>query len=90
MNTTETSDIRSRRCVGSGSRPGSGVAPRSYEYDEGMVGRIVRVLGVMRVQDVTVRDVRRLLRETAMLAERTRYGMLVTFQQVMKMAVTNA
>ena len=45
------------------------------------------MLGVMRVQDVTVRDVRRLLRETAMLAERTRYGMLATFQQVMKMAV---
>src|SRR4051794_39730970 len=49
------------------------VAARSYEYDEGMVGRIVRVLGAMRVQDVTVGDVRRLLRETAALAERTRY-----------------
>ena len=30
---------------------------------------------------------RRLLTQTAMLAERTRYGMLATFRQVMKMAV---
>jgi integrase len=63
------------------------VADRSYEYDEGMVARIVAVLGDMRVQEITVRDVRRLLAKTAMLAERTRYGMLATFAQVMKMAV---
>lgn len=63
------------------------VASRSYEYDEGAVKRITRVLGPMRLQDITVRDVRRLLREHAVLAERTRYGMLATFQQVMKMAV---
>jgi integrase len=66
------------------------VAARSYEYDQGMVGRIVRVLGPMRVQDVTVRDVRRLLAETAALAGCTRYGMLRTFRQVMKMAVDEA
>jgi integrase len=63
------------------------VAPRSYEYDEGMVARIVRVLGAGRVQELTVGDVRRLLRAHAALAERTRYGLLATFQQVMKMAV---
>jgi integrase len=63
------------------------VAERSYEYDEGMVKRITRVLGELRVQDLSVADVRRLLRETATLAERTRYGMLATFQQLMKMAV---
>jgi integrase len=63
------------------------VAPRSFEYDEGMVGRITRVLGELRVQDVTVRDVRRLLREYAALAERTRYGVLATLQAVMKMGV---
>jgi integrase len=63
------------------------VAERTYEYDEGMVKRITSVLGLMRLQDVTVRDVRRLLWDTSMLAERTRYGMLATFGQVMKMAV---
>src|SRR5262245_9863904 len=63
------------------------VADRSYEYDEGMVKRITRALGETRVQDLTVRDVRRVLREHTQLAERTRYGMLATFQQVMKMAV---
>jgi hypothetical protein len=51
------------------------------------VKRIVPVLGDMRVQEITVRDVRRLLRETTTLAERTRYGMLATLQQVMKTAV---
>jgi integrase len=63
------------------------VAERTYEYDEGMVKRITSVLGSMRLQDVTVRDVRRLLRDSSMLAERTRYGMLATLRQVMKMAV---
>ena len=63
------------------------VAERTYEYDEAMVARIVAVLGDMRLQEITVRDVRRLLSKTAMLAERTRYGMLATFRQVMKMAV---
>src|SRR5262249_40125083 len=63
------------------------VAARSYEDDEGTGARIVRVLGAMGVQEGAVGAVRRLLRETATLAERTRYGMLATFQQVMKMAV---
>ena len=35
------------------------VADRTYEYDEGMVKRFTSVLGPMRLQDVTVRDVRR-------------------------------
>jgi integrase len=63
------------------------VSERTFEYDQGMVKRITAVLGAMRVQDVEVRDVRRLLAETAMLAERTRYGMLATFRQVIKMAI---
>jgi integrase len=63
------------------------VSDRTYEYDEGMVARIASVLGDMRVQEITVRDVRRLLRKTTMLAERTRSGMLATLRQVMKMAV---
>jgi integrase len=62
------------------------VSDRTYEYDEGMVARIASVLGDMRVQEITVRDVRRLLRKTTMLAERTRSGMLATLRQVMKMA----
>jgi integrase len=63
------------------------VADRTYEYDEGMVARIVAVLGDLRVQEISVRDVRRLLDQTVMLADRTRFGMLATFRQVMKMAV---
>jgi integrase len=63
------------------------VAERTIEYDEGMVARIVSVLGNLPVQEITVRDVRRLLTKTAMLAERTRAGMLATFRQVMEMAV---
>jgi integrase len=51
------------------------------------VKRIVTVLGAMRVQELTVRDVRRLLREHSALAERTRYGLLATLRAVMKMAV---
>lgn len=69
-----------------GTRRGR-VAERTYEYDEGMVKRITAVLGGTRLQDIAVRDVRRLLSKTATLAERTRYGMLATFRQVMKMAV---
>jgi integrase len=63
---------------------GGRVADRTLEYDEGQVQRIVAVLGLMRLQDVTVRDVRRLLAETALLAEWTRYGMVRTLRQVMK------
>ena len=63
------------------------VSERTYEYDEGMVKRIAAVVGDMRVQAITVTDVRGLLRETSLLAERTRYGLLATFRQVMKMAV---
>ena len=52
-----------------------------------MVARIVPCLGDMRVQEISVRDVRRLLTKTALLAERTRYGLLTSFRQVMRMAV---
>jgi integrase len=51
-----------------------------------MVKRITATLGPMRLQDVAVRDVRRLLKDASMLAERTRYGMLATLRQLMKMA----
>jgi hypothetical protein len=40
------------------------------------VKRITRVLGDVRVQALTVRDVRLLLADTALLAEWTRWGML--------------
>jgi integrase len=44
------------------------------------------VLGDLRVQDITVTDVRRLLDATALLAEWSRWGMLRTLRQVLKMA----
>lgn len=62
------------------------VAPRTYEYDDEQLARIRPVLGGLRVQAITVSDVRRLLRETELLAEWTRVGMLRTLRQVLKMA----
>jgi integrase len=62
------------------------VAATTYEYDVAQVKRIGRVLGDLRVQAITVTDVRRLLDATALLAEWTRYGMLRTLRQVMRMA----
>jgi integrase len=62
------------------------VAERTYEYDDSQVKRITSVLGDRRVQAVDVSDVRRLLTVTATLAEWTRYGMLRTLRQVLKMA----
>jgi integrase len=62
------------------------VAERTYEYDQTQVDRITSVLGDVRIQAITVTDARRLLAETAILAEWTRYGMLRTLRQVMKMA----
>jgi integrase len=62
------------------------VADATYDYDKAQVKRIRAVLGDLRVQALTVADVRRLLAETALLAEWTRYGMLRTFRQVAKMA----
>jgi integrase len=62
------------------------VAERTLEYDEAQVKRIKSVLGDLRIQALTVADVRRLLAETALLAEWTRYGMLRTLRQVAKMA----
>jgi integrase len=44
------------------------------------------VLGELRVQAITVVDVRRLLKKTAMLAEWSRWGMLRVLRQVLKMA----
>lgn len=64
----------------------SRVAERTYEYDETQLKRIKPVLGHLRVQAITVSDVRRLLRETSTLAEWSRYGMLRTLRQVLKMA----
>jgi integrase len=63
------------------------VARRTIEYDEEQLRRIRPVLGGLHVQALTVTDVRRLLRETALLAEWTRVGMLRTLRQVLKMAV---
>lgn len=62
------------------------VASRTLEYDEEQLRLIKPVLGDLRVQALTVTDIRRLLAETAMLAEWTRYGMLRTLRQVLKMA----
>lgn len=62
------------------------VAPRTYEYDQEQLQRIKPILGAMRVQSLTVTDVRRLLRSTSTLAEWTRYGMLRTLRQVLTMA----
>jgi integrase len=62
------------------------VSERTLVYDQGQVKRIKRVLGGLRVQALTVTDVRRLLAATATLAEWTRYGMLRTLRQVLKMA----
>jgi len=44
------------------------------------------VVGHLRVQGLAVTDVRRLLVETATLAEWSRYGMLRVLRQVLKMA----
>jgi integrase len=62
-------------------RVGSG----TYEYDEVQVQRITAVLGELRVQALTVADVRRLLAARSTLAEWSRYGMLRTLRQVLKM-----
>jgi Phage integrase, N-terminal SAM-like domain len=48
------------------------VAARTLEYDETQLKRIKPVLGDLRVQAITVTDVRRLLAKTAMLAEWSR------------------
>jgi hypothetical protein len=48
--------------------------------------RIKPVLGHLRVQALTATDVRRLLDKASTLAEWTRYGMLRTLRQVLKMA----
>jgi integrase len=62
------------------------IAPRTYDHDVYMVKLILPVLGAVRLQDLTVRDVRDLLEARAILAERTRAAMLAAFRQVMKMA----
>jgi integrase len=62
------------------------VAVRTLEYDETQLKRIKPELGHLRVQAITVTDVRRLLAETAMLAEWSRWGMLRVLRQVLKMA----
>jgi integrase len=62
------------------------VAERTLEYDETQLKRIKPVLGELRVQAITVVDMRRLLAETAMLAEWSRWGMLRVLRQVLKMA----
>jgi integrase len=62
------------------------VAARTLEYDETQLKRIKPVLGDLRVQAITVTDVRRLLAKTAMLAEWSRWGMLRVLRQVLKMA----
>jgi integrase len=62
------------------------VAERTLEYDETQAKRIKPVLGDLRVQAITVTDVRRLLDTTSTLAEWTRYGMLRVLRQVLKMA----
>jgi integrase len=62
------------------------VAPRTLEHDEEQLRLIRPVLGDVRVQALTIGDVRRLLAETATLAEWTRCGMLRALRQVLKMA----
>jgi integrase len=62
------------------------VADGTYEYDLTQLKRIRPVLGDLRVQDITVTDARRLLDATALLAEWSRWGMLRTLRQVLKMA----
>ncbi len=62
------------------------VAERTIEYDQEQLAKIKPVLGDVRVQELTVSDVRRLLTSTAILAEWTRYGMLRVLRQVLKMA----
>ena len=62
------------------------VAERTLGYDEEQLALIRPVLGDLRVQAITVTDVRRLLAETATLAEWTRVGMLRTLRAVLKMA----
>jgi integrase len=63
------------------------VAERTLQYDQEQLKHVRAVLGDLRVQAVTVTDVRRLLAATSILAEWTRYGVLRTLRQVMKMAV---
>jgi integrase len=62
------------------------VAPRTHEYDLEQLQHIKPVLGSLRVQAVTVSDIRRLLTATSTLSEWTRSGMLRTLRQVLKMA----
>jgi integrase len=62
------------------------LAARTYEYDCTQVKRIKPVLGHLRVQALTVTDVRRLLDRTSTLAEWTRYGLLRTLKAVLKTA----
>jgi integrase len=63
------------------------VSDGTYEFDEQQLKRIKPVLGDLRVQALTVGDVRRLLASTATLAEWTRYGMMRVLRQVLKMAL---
>jgi integrase len=62
------------------------VSERTVEYDETQLKRIRPVLGNVRVQALTVTDVRRLLAASATLSEWSRYGMLRVLRQVLKMA----
>lgn len=63
------------------------VASRTIEYDHEQLKHVRAVLGNLRVQAVTVSDIRRLLAATSTLSEWTRTGILRTLRQVMKMAV---
>jgi len=62
------------------------VAPRTLEYDQEQLALIRPVLGSLRIQTLTVGDVRRLLAATGLLAEWTRYGMMRVLRAVLKMA----
>jgi integrase len=62
------------------------VAGRTLGYDEEQLKLIRPVLGDLRVQAITVTDVRRLLDATSTLAEWTRVGTLRTLRAVLKMA----
>jgi integrase len=62
------------------------VAGRTLGYDEEQLKLIRPVLGDLRVQAITVTDVRRLLAVTSTLAEWTRVGTLRTLRAVLKMA----
>src|SRR5262245_16883594 len=63
------------------------LAERTLQYDQEQLRHVRAALGDLRVQAITVTDVRRLLASTASLSEWTRNGVLRTFRQVMKMAV---